>query len=52
VTPSIKVNDDLIKKPKLIAHSFNTYFITITERMNNDTKTLTTEDVKKGVSLK
>jgi hypothetical protein len=26
VTPSIKINDNVIKNPKLIAYSFNTYF--------------------------
>jgi hypothetical protein len=46
VTPSIKVNDNAIQNPKLLAYSFNTYFLTIIERMNNDITTLTTEDNK------
>jgi hypothetical protein len=36
-SPSIKINDNVIKNPKLIAHSFNTYFLTIIQRMNTDT---------------
>jgi len=40
----------LIKGPKLIANSFNTYFLTITERMNNDTTTITKEDTIKYLS--
>jgi hypothetical protein len=47
VTPSIKINDNAIKNPKVLANSFNTYFLTIIERMNNDTTTLTTEDTTK-----
>jgi hypothetical protein len=45
VTPSIKINDSVIKYPKLIAYSF--FFLTIIERMNNDTTILTAEDEKK-----
>jgi hypothetical protein len=33
---------NVIKCPKLIADSFITYFLTITERMNNDITTITT----------
>jgi hypothetical protein len=44
VTPSIKINDNAIQNPKLLADTFNTYFLIIIERMNNDTTTLTTED--------
>jgi signal recognition particle GTPase len=40
VTPSINIIDNVIKNPKLIAHSVNTYFLTIVERMNNDNITL------------
>jgi hypothetical protein len=29
MTPSIKINDNVIKNPKLIANSFNTYSLTI-----------------------
>jgi hypothetical protein len=47
VTPSIKINDNAIQNPKLLANSFNTYFLTIIETMNNDTTTLTTEDTTK-----
>jgi hypothetical protein len=47
VTPSIKINDNAIKNPKLLADSFCTYFLTIIERMNSDTTTLTTEDTTK-----
>jgi superoxide dismutase len=47
VTPSIKINDNAIQNPKLFANSFNTDFLTIIERMNNDTTTLTTEDATK-----
>jgi hypothetical protein len=47
VTPSIKINGNVIKNPKLVADSFNTYFLTIVERMNNDTTTLTIEDATK-----
>jgi hypothetical protein len=47
VTPAIKINYNVIKNPKIIAHSFNTYFLTIVERMNNDTITLTREDTTK-----
>jgi hypothetical protein len=47
VTPSIKINNNVIKNPKLTAHSFNTYFLTIVERMNNDTITLTRQDATK-----
>jgi hypothetical protein len=42
VTLSIKINDNAIQNPELLANSFNTYFLTIIERMNNDTITLTT----------
>jgi hypothetical protein len=41
VTPSIKINENVIKSPKLIA---NSYPLTIIERMNNDTTTIMTED--------
>jgi hypothetical protein len=47
VTPSIKINDNTIKNPKLFAYSFSTCFLTIIERMNNDTTTSTTEDATK-----
>jgi hypothetical protein len=47
VTPSIKINDNVIKNPKFIAHSLNTYFLTIVERMNKDTITLKREDATK-----
>jgi hypothetical protein len=42
VTQSIKKNDNAIKNPKLLPNSFNTYFLTIIERMHNDTTTFTT----------
>jgi hypothetical protein len=32
LTPSIKVNDNAIKNPKLLANSFNTYFLTQTQK--------------------
>jgi hypothetical protein len=47
VTPSIKINDNAIQNPKLLANTFNIYFLTIIERMNNNTTTLTTEDATK-----
>jgi hypothetical protein len=47
VTLSIMTNDNVIKNPKLLAHSFNTDFLTIIEKMNNDTTTLMTEDTTK-----
>jgi hypothetical protein len=47
VTPPIKIKHNAIKNPKLLANSFNTYFLTIIERMNNGTTTLTTEDATK-----
>jgi hypothetical protein len=47
VTPSVKINGNAIQNPKLLANSFNAYFLTITERMNNDTTTLRTEDATK-----
>jgi hypothetical protein len=47
VTQSIQINDNTIKNSKLSANSFNIYFLTITERTNNDTTTLTTEDTTK-----
>jgi hypothetical protein len=50
VTTSIKINDNVIKNPKLIAPSFNTYFLTIIERMSNDTTTSTTEDATKHLT--
>jgi capsular polysaccharide biosynthesis protein len=43
--PPIKINDNIVNDPKHIANSFNTYFLTIVERMNSsDTITPTTED--------
>jgi hypothetical protein len=30
--PSIKVNNNVINSPKLIADSFNTYFLTVVEK--------------------
>jgi hypothetical protein len=50
VTRSIKINDNAIKNPKPLANSFNTYFLTIIERINNDTTTLTTEDATKYIT--
>jgi hypothetical protein len=47
VTPSVKINDNAIQNPKLLANTFNTYFLTIIERINNDTTTLTIEDATK-----
>jgi hypothetical protein len=47
MTPSMKINNNVIKNPKLIANSFNTYFLTIIERINSGTTTLTTEDATK-----
>jgi hypothetical protein len=47
VTPSIKINDNAIQNPKLLANTFNNYFFTIIQRVNNDTTTLTTEDATK-----
>jgi hypothetical protein len=47
VTPSTKINDNGIQNPKLLANTFNTYFLTIIERMNNDITTLTIEDATK-----
>jgi hypothetical protein len=44
VTPSTKINDNVIKNPKLIAHSFNTYFLIIIGKLNTDTTALMTED--------
>jgi hypothetical protein len=44
VIPSIEINYNAIQNPKLLAYTFNTYFLIIIERMNNDTTTLTTED--------
>jgi hypothetical protein len=38
--PSIKVNNGVINNPKPIADSFNTYFLTIVEKLNKNTKTL------------
>jgi hypothetical protein len=46
VTLSIKINDNAIQNLKLVANSFNTYVLTIIERKDNDTTTLTTEDAK------
>jgi hypothetical protein len=43
VTPSIKINDNVIKNPKLVAYSSSTYFLTVIERMSNDSTTLMTE---------
>jgi hypothetical protein len=45
VTPSIKINDNAIQNHKLLANTFSAYFLTIIDGMNNDTTTLTTEDV-------
>lgn len=39
VTPPIMMKDNVIKNPKLNANPFNTYFLTVMERMNNDTTT-------------
>jgi hypothetical protein len=47
MTQSIKINDNATQNPKLLANTFNIYFLTIIERMNNDTATLTTEDATK-----
>jgi hypothetical protein len=47
VTPPIKIDDDAIQNPKPLANTFSTYFLTIIERMNNNTTTLTTEDATK-----
>jgi hypothetical protein len=47
VTPSIKINDNAIQNPKLVTNTFNSYFLTTIERLNNDTTTLTTEDATK-----
>jgi hypothetical protein len=44
---SIKINYNIIKNSNLIAHPLNTYFLTIIEKMNNDTTTLMTEDATK-----
>jgi hypothetical protein len=46
VTPSIKINDNAIKNPKLLADSFNTYLLIIIERISNDTTTLTEDATK------
>jgi hypothetical protein len=35
---------------KLTAHVFNTYFLTITDKMNSDTRTLMTEDTTKNLT--
>jgi hypothetical protein len=45
VTSLMKINN-IIKNPKLTEHSFNTYSLTVTERINNDTTTLMTEDAE------
>jgi hypothetical protein len=49
VAPSININDKVIEKSDLIAHSFNIHFLAITnnKKMNNDTTTLMTEDATK-----
>jgi hypothetical protein len=41
--PSIKVINSVINSPKLIANLFNTHFLTIVEKLNNGTKSLTEE---------
>jgi hypothetical protein len=42
------MNDNIVNDSKHIANSFNTYFLTIVERMNSsDTITPTTEDAMK-----
>jgi hypothetical protein len=46
-TPSIKINDNAIQNPELLVNSFNTYFVTIIEKINIDTTTLRTEDATK-----
>jgi hypothetical protein len=42
--PSIKVNNSVINSPKLRANLFNTYFLTIVEKLNNGTKSPTEEE--------
>jgi hypothetical protein len=42
--PSIKIDDNVMKNLELIEHSFSTYFITIMEKVNNETTTLMIED--------
>jgi hypothetical protein len=47
VAPSIKVNENVLKNPKVIAESFDTYFLTIIKKMNSDITALMTEDTTK-----
>jgi hypothetical protein len=42
--PSIKVNNNVINRPKLTANSFNTHFLIIVEKLNNSTKSPTEEE--------
>jgi hypothetical protein len=42
--PSIKVNNSVIDNTKLMANSFNTYFLTIVEKLNNDARNPTEEE--------
>jgi hypothetical protein len=43
--PSIKVNNSAINNPKLIADSFNSYFLTIVEKLNDHTKSSREKEV-------
>jgi hypothetical protein len=36
VSLSIKINDNIVKDPKLIAHSFYTYCLIYAEKMSSD----------------
>jgi hypothetical protein len=35
--PSIKVNNSVVNSPKLMANTFNIYFLTIVEKLNSST---------------
>jgi capsular polysaccharide biosynthesis protein len=45
--PPIKINDNIVNDSKHIANSFNTYFLTIVERMNSSDTITPTEDAMK-----
>lgn len=45
-TPSVKINYNALKVLKLTAHSFNTYFLTVVEAINNDTRNVTEDATK------
>jgi hypothetical protein len=45
---SIKINNNIVNTPKLIANSFNTYFLSTVVQLYNDAKNSTNEETHKA----